>query len=1182
MSQLQKQPEAWCTNQAGSFYTEGVASQAENIWGNWILLPGCSSLSVVIMSLTSAYQHKLAEKLTILNDRGQGVLIRMYNIKKTCSDPKSKPPFLLEKSMESCLKYINKKFPNIDVRNSTQHLGPVHREKAEIIRFLTNYYQSFVDVMEFRDHVYELLNTIDACQCHFDININFDFTRSYLDLIVTYTSVILLLSRIEDRRILIGMYNCAHEMLHGHSDPSFARLGQMVLEYDHPLKKLTEEFGPHTKAVSGALLSLHFLFVRRNQGAEQWRSAQLLSLISSPPAMINPANSDTMACEYLSVEVMERWIIIGFLLCHGCLNSNSQCQKLWKLCLEGSLYITLIREDVLQVHKVTEDLFSSLKGYSKRVADIKESKEHAITNSGQFHCQRRQFLRTAVKELETVLNDEPGLLGPKALFAFMALSFIRDEVTWLVRHTENVTKTKTPEDYADSSIAELLFLLEEIRSLVRRHIKVIQQYHLQYLARFDVLVLSDIIQNLSVCPEEESIIMSSFVSTLSSLNLKQVDNEEKFDFSGLRLDWFRLQAYTSVAKAPLHLHENPDLAKVMNLIIFHSQMLDSVEKMLVETSDLSTFCFHLRTFEKMFATTLEEPTMLRYTIAFPLICAHFVHCIHEMCPEEYPHLKNHGLHHCNTFLEELAKQTSNCVLEICAEQRNLNEQLLPKHCATTISKAKNKKSMKQRQAPRKGEPERDKPGTESHRKNRSLVTNMDKLHLNLTELALAMNHVHSFSVFEHTIFPSEYLSSHLETRLNRAIVTLAGYNATTQEILRPSELLAGVKAYISFIQSLAQFLGADASRIVRNALLQQTQPLDSSGEQTVTTLYTNWYLESLLRQASIGAIVLSPAMQAFISLPRDGEQNFSAEEFSDISEMRALAEILGPYGMKFLSENLMWHVTSQIVELKKLVVENMDILVQIRSNFSKPELMASLLPQLTGAENVLKRMTIIGVILSFRAMAQEGLQEVFSAHCPFLMGPIECLKEFVTPDTDIKVTLSVFELACAAGVSCDIDPALVAAIANLKADNSSPEEEYKVACLLLIFLAVSLPLLATDPSSFFSIEKDGYNNNIHCLTKAIIQVSAALFTLYNKNIETHLKEFLVVASVSLLQLGQETDKLKTRNRESISLLMRLVVEESPFLTLDMLESCFPYVLLRNAYREVSRAFYLNRLPSSSH
>ena len=39
---------------------------------------------------------------------------------------------------------------------------------------------------------------------------------------------------------------------------------------------------------------------------------------------------------------------------------------------------------------------------------------------------------------------------------------------------------------------------------------------------------------------------------------------------------------------------------------------------------------------------------------------------------------------------------------------------------------------------------------------------------------------------------------------------------------------------------------------------------------------------------------------------------------NSIPELRALAELLGPYGMKFLSENLMWHVTSQIVELKVL------------------------------------------------------------------------------------------------------------------------------------------------------------------------------------------------------------------------------------------------------------------------
>ncbi|KFQ71491.1 Nck-associated protein 1-like, partial [Phaethon lepturus] len=104
-----------------------------------------------------------------------------------------------------------------------------------------------------------------------------------------------------------------------------------------------------------------------------------------------------------------------------------------------------------------------------------------------------------------------------------------------------------------------------------------------------------------------------------------------------------------------------------------------------------------------------------------------------------------------------------------------------------------------------------------------------------------------------------------------------------------------------------------------------------------------------------------------------------------------------------------------------------------------------------------------------------------------------------------QVTLSIFELASAAGITCEVDPALVNVLTGSKTDGSSPEEDYKVACLLLVFVAVSLPLLASDPASVYQC----YNNNIHCLAKAIIHVSAALFTVHNKNIETHLKEFLL-------------------------------------------------------------------------
>ena len=85
---------------------------------------------------------------------------------------------------------------------------------------------------------------------------------------------------------------------------------------------------------------------------------------------------------------------------------------------------------------------------------------------------------------------------------------------------------------------------------------------------------------------------------------------------------------------------------------------------------------------------------------------------------------------------------------------------------------------------------------------------------------------------------------------------------------------------------------------------------------------------------------------------------FNAEEFSDVSELRALAELIGPYGMKLLNETLMWHTASQVQELKvlntttfalfirnihsifslqKLVLMNKEVLVALRTNFDRPE-----------------------------------------------------------------------------------------------------------------------------------------------------------------------------------------------------------------------------------------------------
>lgn len=81
---------------------------------------------------------------------------------------------------------------------------------------------------------------------------------------------------------------------------------------------------------------------------------------------------------------------------------------------------------------------------------------------------------------------------------------------------------------------------------------------------------------------------------------------------------------------------------------------------------------------------------------------------------------------------------------------------------------------------------------------------------------------------------------------SRIIVRMANYNQTTQEIARPSELLVGITAYVTSLQTLSSYINVDVTWLVKSVLLQQTRPQDARGAQTITTLYTNWCASLIL------------------------------------------------------------------------------------------------------------------------------------------------------------------------------------------------------------------------------------------------------------------------------------------------------------------------------------------------
>ena len=75
----------------------------------------------------------------------------------------------------------------------------------------------------------------------------------------------------------------------------------------------------------------------------------------------------------------------------------------------------------------------------------------------------------------------------------------------------------------------------------------------------------------------------------------------------------------------------------------------------------------------------------------------------------------------------------------------------------------------------------------------------------LTELCYAINYCPSISVWEYTFAPKEYLHQHLESRFARALVGMVMYNQETNEIAKPSELLASVRAYMNVLQTVENY-----------------------------------------------------------------------------------------------------------------------------------------------------------------------------------------------------------------------------------------------------------------------------------------------------------------------------------------------------------------------------------------
>ena len=171
---------------------------------------------------------------------------------------------------------------------------------------------------------------------------------------------------------------------------------------------------------------------------------------------------------------------------------------------------------------------------------------------------------------------------------------------------------------------------------------------------------------------------------------------------------------------------------------------------------------------------------------------------------------------------------------------------------------------------------------------------MDELCLALSELCVALNFTTTFTVWDYTFCPKDYLGKHLENKITSGVNAIVNHTEENPgSITKPSEMLTYLQSYLEVLQTLDHFMPMNVLEIFKKVLLSQTLAEDSTGEKTVTAKYTNWYGEILFRLISAGEICFSPELRSFVSL---GKASFDAEEYTDPKEIRALVELIGNFG----------------------------------------------------------------------------------------------------------------------------------------------------------------------------------------------------------------------------------------------------------------------------------------------
>lgn len=1131
-----------------------------------------------------------AEALVLLNEHAQGMLNRVYHLKTTFESDKA-PEFVHDPALKKIMMAIEKSFPKPPPNfESVPGYELIDRNAQQYEAELHEHYFIFQECLEFKDVAFKLLSDMATSARTLDMTINPHQMTQYMDLMVAYAQLHMLIASIGARKALVGFYARTYFRMKLKEEDSFPSICNYLIEYDSPRERLIEEFAGISETVGNALTTLQMPYMKL-LSPDQIRDDGDLSISShASGAAVVPANKPF----YTNARHMEKftmWILFGTLLCPNEL-ASANLFGLLKMALQHVSMLPIHRDVLLVIHNEFQHVFQTFNGsainLTKQKKFVVETSTGFVQNAGASHAARRLWLRLEMAGLYEACSGEPGLLGPKLPLVLAALSMATDEIKWYIHHNNRdelpPTKSKAKlnaADFEDIHVATIVYYVDAFIDLLEVHAESIEAYHVAYLKTTDVDALNQKLNEFSADCGLDEAPLAVFEDIISACENASGGNRALMET--IRLNWLRLQVIYCSQQAPFQPTNLSfkALAARMNLISFHAGVVGNLKDLVLQHASLDLLFFHRERFLALFSKAAGQSSPLaRHSIALAKVCDTFAHGTSRFVPEERVQIGSHGIELASHILTAMANQITSVCQRVGESILLLETQLAPVQAFDLF--------QAQRQAAAAGtdiDPSSggSLPGAESIPSNRRAVASMESSLSNLRYLCIAFGAHDSVRVFDSVITPRELLIRSIKGTFSALVLQLGRSDGGM--IARPSQLLNRLQAYIHAFAMVEQYIDIHVLGLLREVMVhhsfstsleQQKAGQDVDASSLVLADYlAQWYTEFVLRKV-VDGVCFSPLNGSFITPNVAGRTGPSAQNYISEPEIRSLVTLVGPYGVDVMDHHLVNGIGRHIVLIKKILATNRAHTEELVTNYHAEDPCTETLTKFQSLPQLISSVITIGNITFLRNMIRKALKESVRDATPFIASVIEAtVTQYEINYEHIPALLNMDKLGKYAGSDREADHLLLGVCAQV----TKVQEDVQLWARLPFILAACFTCTSFwgQPSARYEPDLEAAPNGGHAFAQAAaLLISAFAITLeamrdqrpgaITRGAIVSTRLFVEVSSVVMLRLVKVKGKTANPQLPSLFLVLDKFVQASEFITAESVDLYFPYALMRSAYR----------------